>query len=65
MRSHSDVTIGTTAKQVRFASGADYIRIQLHVVDAVTQDVCAALSAHLGDDGLTFPQEVHTVLASV
>jgi SAM-dependent methyltransferase len=63
---YSDVTIRTTAKQVRFASGADYVRIQLaatplssviaahdpadreHVVDAVTQDVCAALSAHLG-----------------
>jgi SAM-dependent methyltransferase len=77
----SDVAIRTATKQVRFPSGAEYVRIQLaatplaaviadcdaarreRLVEAVTQDVCAALDPYLADDGLAFPQEVHTALA--
>jgi ubiquinone/menaquinone biosynthesis C-methylase UbiE len=77
----TDVVIATATKQVRFASGVDYVRVQLaatplasvmaahdgarrdRLVDAVTQDVCAALAAYDGDEGLGFPQEVHVVLA--
>src|SRR5512132_2717778 len=76
-----DVAIDTASRQVRFASGADYVRIQLaatplasvitgvetgrreDLVAALTQDVCLALAPHLGPEGLTFPQEVRTVLA--
>jgi ubiquinone/menaquinone biosynthesis C-methylase UbiE len=75
------VAIDTASKQVRFASGADYVRIQLAatplasviagveperregLVAALTRDVCLALAPHLGPEGLTFPQEVRTVLA--
>lgn len=77
----ADVAIDTASRQVRFASGADYVRIQLaatplasviagvetgrreDLVAALTQDVCLALAPHLGPEGLTFPQEVRTVLA--
>jgi ubiquinone/menaquinone biosynthesis C-methylase UbiE len=34
------------------------------LVGALIEDVGAALTPYLGADGLTFPQEVHTVLAS-
>jgi ubiquinone/menaquinone biosynthesis C-methylase UbiE len=33
------------------------------LVEALIEDVGAALASYMGDEGLTFPQEVHTVLA--
>ena len=34
------------------------------VVEAVVEDVSAALAPYIGEEGLSFPQEVHVVLAS-
>ena len=75
-----DVVICTARKMVRFPSVTDYVRIQLtatplstllgrmtpleSVVGALVEDVGAALAPYVGDEGLTFPQEVHVLLAS-
>ena len=34
------------------------------IVEALVEDVGAALAPYLGDEGLAFPQEVHVSLAS-
>jgi ubiquinone/menaquinone biosynthesis C-methylase UbiE len=75
----SDVVIATAEKAVRFPSASEYVRVQLAatplaalladrdgagLVEALTEDVEAALAPYSGSDGLTFPQEVHIVTAS-
>lgn len=70
-----DIVIETETKTVRFPSASDYVAIQLAATplaslfgehagrEGIVDDVGAALSRYLGDDGLAFPQEVHVVLA--
>jgi SAM-dependent methyltransferase len=35
-----------------------------HLLEAVVADVAASLAVHVGDDGFSFPQEVHVAVAT-
>jgi ubiquinone/menaquinone biosynthesis C-methylase UbiE len=74
-----DLVLSGATKDVHFPSAAKYVRIQLaatplaslpaadrreSVVEALIEDVGAALAPYAGSDGLTFPQEVQTLTAS-
>jgi SAM-dependent methyltransferase len=71
-----NVMIQTEQKTVHFPSVADYVGIQLaatplasvvadpDIPTRLIADISQALSPYVDSDGLSFPQEVHIVLAS-
>jgi ubiquinone/menaquinone biosynthesis C-methylase UbiE len=74
----ADVRVETVARMIRFASPAEYVRVQLtatplaalitssreQLLDALTAAVGERLGPYAREDGLVFPQEVHVALAT-